>query len=259
MAAVDGCLGRWHAECDRLRDRGAFASTGVMGAYRYILPTAAVREAVASMYAEIAHRLGWLELDRTLSEPEFQRLSADVDGWVSQDRTLPELIDTFGHPSVWIGSTGAEHAKTVAYTTTDPDSPLISFHLGKDVRPAVVVLAVRHRRGDFMDAFSFTPAGMRRKPTREQLSLRGTNVWLFHGEGARFASGVFTTMAAGLDWAAEHRVTGILTEYAIGGAYDLAIEEGRFRPSKAHHGTPHHVAGFGPGLEHVHLTEGRRD
>jgi hypothetical protein len=87
----------------------------------------------------------------------------------------------------------------------------------------------------------------------------GATVWIFHGEHARFASGVFTTMAAGLDWAATHRVTGILAEYAIGGAYDLAVGEGRFRPSKAHHGTPRHVAGFGPGLAHVHLTEGRRD
>ena len=82
-------------------------------------------------------------------------------------------------------------------------------------------------------------------------------IWIFHGDRARFAAGVFTTREAGLAWAAEHRVTGILTEYPIGGAYDVAITEGRFTPSRPHHGTPDHVAGFSPGLAHVHLTDGQ--
>jgi hypothetical protein len=69
---------------------------------------------------------------------------------------------------------------------------------------------------------------------------------------------VFDTMIGGLSWAAEHQVTGILAEYAIGGAYDVAVIEGRFRPSKPHHGTPQHIAGFGPGLRHIHLTDGRQ-
>jgi hypothetical protein len=42
-------------------------------------------------------------------------------------------------------------------------------------------------------------------------------------------------------------VTGIPTEYADGGAYDGAISEGRFTPSKAQHGTPDHVAASAPG------------
>ncbi|GAB3143168.1 hypothetical protein GCM10027290_19100 [Micromonospora sonneratiae] len=58
MAAVDGSLERWWAECDGLRERDAFAATGVVGAYSYILPASALREATASVYAEIAHRLG---------------------------------------------------------------------------------------------------------------------------------------------------------------------------------------------------------
>jgi hypothetical protein len=66
MAAVDGCLEQWWAGFEKLRDRNAFTATGVMGAYSQILPMVATRDAAASMYAEIAHRLGWLELDRTL-------------------------------------------------------------------------------------------------------------------------------------------------------------------------------------------------
>ncbi|MEV0650630.1 hypothetical protein AB0I28_35795 [Phytomonospora sp. NPDC050363] len=83
------------------------------------------------------------------------------------------------------------------------------------------------------------------------------NVWIFHGQGAQFASAVFTSEADGRAWAARHRATGVLTEYPVGdGCYDIAVREGRFRPSKDHHGTPDHVVRFGPGLDHVHLHDG---
>ena len=84
-------------------------------------------------------------------------------------------------------------------------------------------------------------------------------MWIFHGAGARHASGLFVTMDDGLAWAAEHRLTGMLSEYRIGGAYDVAVEEGRFRPSREHHGSAVHVAGFSPGLRHVHLVDGHPD
>ncbi|MEV6816677.1 hypothetical protein [Micromonospora sp. NPDC051296] len=53
MAAVDGSLTPWQAEFDLLRDRGAFTATDVI-----VLPVGAVRDATASVYAEIAHRFG---------------------------------------------------------------------------------------------------------------------------------------------------------------------------------------------------------
>jgi hypothetical protein len=85
-------------------------------------------------------------------------------------------------------------------------------------------------------------------------------VWIFHGTTARFAAGVFFSEADGLAWAALHELTGILSEYPVGnGCYDLAIAERRFRPTKPHHGTPEHVAGFSPGLNHVHLVDGAPD
>lgn len=103
------------------------------------------------------------------------------------------------------------------------------------------------------------PEGLRRRPSADQRDPLRPAVWLFHGEHARHASGVFDTLDAGLAWAAEHQVTGILAEYPYGGAYDVAVSEGRFTPSKAHHGTADHVAAFSPGLRHVHLTGGRPD
>lgn len=128
MAAVDGSLTRWRAECDRLRERDASTAAGVKGAYSSILPAGALRDATASIYAEIAHRLGWLELDRVLSAAESQRMNADIHEWVTQDRTLPEVMETFGPPSLWIGGTNRFYPKTLAYTT-NRDDDLICFHL----------------------------------------------------------------------------------------------------------------------------------
>ncbi|MEQ4306203.1 hypothetical protein ABNF97_33285 [Plantactinospora sp. B6F1] len=182
MAAVDGSLERWWAECEGLRERDAFAATGVVGAYGQILPADALRDATASVYAEIAHRLGWLELDRVLSEVEFQRLRTEIGGWVTQDRTLPEVIAAFGPPSLWIGGTSPFYSKTLAYTIVDPDYDLICFHLWnafantgaetglQGVYPEPVVLAVRHQPGTFPNSFSFTPEGLRRRPAGDQRS-----------------------------------------------------------------------------------------
>jgi len=87
------------------------------------------------------------------------------------------------------------------------------------------------------------------------------NVWIFHGAGASFASGVFISRDQGLAWIAQHRLTGILTEYPVGdGCYDLAVRAGHFTPSKPHHGRPGHVAGFSPsGTDHVHVRDGAID
>jgi hypothetical protein len=59
-------------------------------------------------------------------------------------------------------------------------------------------------------------------------------------------------------WIARHELTGILTEYPVGdGCYDIAVRDGRFRPTRPHHGSPEHVAGFSPGwTAHVHVTRG---
>ncbi len=88
-----------------------------------------------------------------------------------------------------------------------------------------------------------------------------STVWIFHGDEARFAAGVFETEAEALAWAAAHAVSGVLTEYPVGdGCYDIAVSEGHFRPSKEWHGTPRHVAGFSPGwTRHRHIKDGTPD
>ncbi|MEU4220858.1 hypothetical protein [Actinoplanes sp. NPDC026623] len=94
----------------------------------------------------------------------------------------------------------------------------------------------------------------------KQMTRPDVAVWIFHAETARFASGVFASRADGLAWVAQHRLTGILSEYPVGeGCYDWAIARRRFTPSKPHHGTPSHVGGFSPGLDHVHVVDGAVD
>ncbi|WP_344132499.1 hypothetical protein [Luedemannella flava] len=176
MAAVDGVLERWTAERESLRASGLCLPTGVRGAYGDILPALGLRDAVASVYAQVAHRLGWLDLDRALSPTEFRRLRAEVEDWVRRDRTATELTETFGRPSVRIGGRNPFYPHTLVYATEDGGADLICFHLWnsladaepgtgpRGVYPEPVVLAVRHRAGPFADAFSFTPEGTRRRP-----------------------------------------------------------------------------------------------
>lgn len=87
---------------------------------------------------------------------------------------------------------------------------------------------------------------------------KSDRVWVFHGEEARFASGVFATAEDGLAWIERHALTGVLTQYRVGvGAYDDAVTRGRFTPSRQHHGTPKHIAQFSPGYDHIHVIDGR--
>ncbi|TDC86199.1 hypothetical protein E1193_00660 [Micromonospora sp. KC606] len=118
------------------------------------------------------------------------------------------------------------------------DDDLICFHLWnafanaapdtwlQGVHPEPVVLAVRHRPGNLPDSFSFTPEGLRRRPTSDQRSPLRSTIWIFHGDRARHACGVFDTLDAALAWAAEHQVTGNLAENSFGGACDVAVSEG---------------------------------
>lgn len=268
LAVADGRLADWTAECDGLRSRGAFTATGVAGAFSTVVPAQVRQTAAAAVYAQIAHRLGWLDLDHALTAADYHRLADGVEAWTRQDRTLTEVIDTLGAPSAWIGSSNLLYPKSLCYTTASAGDDLICFHLdganpqqadperpGADAEP--VLLAVGHRSGNFIDSFSYTPAGRRNRPTEEPVTATPPPIWIFHGERARYASAVFTTREDGLAWAAAHSLNGVLAEYPVGRSYDIAVGEGRFRPTKPHHGTAEHVAGFSPGLHHVHLTDGQ--
>lgn len=157
-AAAHDRLDEWKAQYDRLQQSELHSSTGVAGAYRQWLPENAVRSATASAYATIAHRLGWLRLDRTAQLTGVAR-------WAAEDRTETDVVTEFGEPSVRIGGTNPFFPHTLLYAAPGTDPVL--FHVWnarppsslQGVHPSPVLLVVRHE-----DGFTFTPEGLRRRP-----------------------------------------------------------------------------------------------
>ena len=173
LAFTDGLEDQWDAEHESLRKRGAFLSTGVHGAFQYVLPDVGRGDAaIASVYAEFAHRVGWLALDRTLTGPEYDTLRALILGWVTADRTMSDVTATFGPPSLLLGGTNLRYPKTLLYATAR-QKPIVCFHLwnkltgveAQAVHDEPVPLAVRTGGEPFTSSLIFTPEGIRRRPT----------------------------------------------------------------------------------------------
>lgn len=79
-------------------------------------------------------------------------------------------------------------------------------------------------------------------------------VWVFHGSGGRFASGVFTTRDKAEAWIYQHNLTGVLTRYPLNlGVYDGAQEKQLFQPTKPEHTEAAFIQRFASGSpEHDH-------
>ncbi|MFJ4657323.1 hypothetical protein ACIP5Y_39160 [Nocardia sp. NPDC088792] len=163
------------------RDRNAFTPTGVKGALQQQLPHSGIEDALASMYAEVARNRGWLRLDRTLTADEYTTLRTEIAPFTEHDRTLTDVVDAFGEPSVLFGGSNPRYSKSLAYATTDVSDPMVIFHLWNGVDPGTepswppqypepILLATRCGAGAFPTSFSFTPQGHSRRahvwPTR---------------------------------------------------------------------------------------------
>ncbi len=59
-------------------ERGAWSSTGVAGVFRDLIPERYYEYGIASVYAEFAHRRGWLKPDRVLDPDEHVVLRQPV-------------------------------------------------------------------------------------------------------------------------------------------------------------------------------------
>jgi hypothetical protein len=58
-------------------------------------------------------------------------------------------------------------------------------------------------------------------------------VWVFNGDGGRFASGVFSSQAKAEAFISEHKLSGILTEYPMDMlVYEWAISNEFFKPKR---------------------------
>jgi len=86
-------------------------------------------------------------------------------------------------------------------------------------------------------------------------------MWVFHGEGGRFSSGVFTDLALGEEWIKNNKLTGILSKYPINiGVYDWAVENGLFEVKKDSETSSQFIQKFtSASQEHYHFESGERD
>nr|WP_062335671.1 hypothetical protein [Herbidospora sakaeratensis] len=173
-AYVEGREDVWKAEIEAMRERGAFAPTGVQGAIRYVfgIPDGepADEHAVASVYAEFARSQGWLRTDRSLTADEYASMRDDLAVVCDGDRTFTEVRDRFGVPSVFIGGSNSRFGKTLGYCSEDVADPMVFFHFWNGRGPAgewamyeePALLAARCGTGRFGDTFTFTPIGASR-------------------------------------------------------------------------------------------------
>ena len=83
-------------------------------------------------------------------------------------------------------------------------------------------------------------------------------VWVFHGAGGKFASGVFASKPQAGEFIERYRLAGTLTKYPVGiSAYDWAIEQYVFKPTKPQHYEASFVQGFtDASQEHYHYDPG---
>ncbi|MGW1008306.1 hypothetical protein [Streptomyces sp. NPDC002520] len=104
VAFADAAEQAWQKELEGLRTRRALSATGVAGAFVDLWGDAH-EGSVASVYAEIAHRQGWLRLDRTLTSAEHDVIRRVSATWCRKDRLLSDIVTAFGLPSVLFGGT----------------------------------------------------------------------------------------------------------------------------------------------------------
>ena len=86
-----------------------------------------------------------------------------------------------------------------------------------------------------------------------------TFVWLFHGEGGRFASGVLSSCENAEHWIKTHRLSGVLTRYPLDeGASQWAVTTGTFTVKRADQSSPEFIQRFADGSVHHHFEYGKK-
>src|SRR5215469_8425278 len=96
--------------------------------------------------------------------------------------------------------------------------------------------------------------------------MAGTEVWVFTGARSSpsdttptFPSGVFSSLEGAEAWIRQHALSGTVTLYRMDvGAYDWAVANSYFSPSKPHHLTSEFIGCFSGGDVHYHYETGQR-
>ncbi|MEV4482660.1 hypothetical protein [Micromonospora coxensis] len=168
LAFADGQQERWRVAHGGLRERGRSGSTGVGAVFLRLLPGEMRHDdAVASVYAELAHEFRWLDTDRVLNDDEYLDLVAALPSWVAEDRTASDVRDRFGPPSCLLGGNNPRCPKTLLYVASGADQ-VACFHLWNDWSASAgeepLLLVARLGGGRLDSSLRFTPEGARRRP-----------------------------------------------------------------------------------------------
>lgn len=86
-------------------------------------------------------------------------------------------------------------------------------------------------------------------------------VWVFNGDGGRFAGGVFTSLEGAEAWIAQNRLSGVLTLYPLDtGVHEWAVQRQIFRPTQEKHCSPEFIGSFTTAsMAHHHYERGNRE
>ncbi len=83
-------------------------------------------------------------------------------------------------------------------------------------------------------------------------------VWVFTAPNAQFPGAIFSSMSRARGWIAQHKLSGLLTEYPLDmGAYDWAVGRGAFTPRRPEHASSAFIGSFSSAhMAHVHFEDG---
>ena len=82
-------------------------------------------------------------------------------------------------------------------------------------------------------------------------------VWVFHGEKARFSSGVFSELEIAKHWIETNKLSGILTKYPVNkSCYEWAIDQKVYEPKESDRMAKKMESFTSHGQEHYHFSNG---
>lgn len=90
------------------------------------------------------------------------------------------------------------------------------------------------------------------------MTIEENGVWVFHGTGGHFASGVFSSKENAEQWIERHGLTGILTLYPLDkGVYEWSLDNHSFTPKKPEHTQAGFIQKFSSASQdHYHYENG---
>lgn len=143
---------------------------GVGEALRQILPDIEdIYCEAASVYAEVAWRLGYFTVTRTLSAKQYAELVAFIGGsWDQDDWTPTQMAERFGPPSFVVGSDWVS-----CYASADPAQAWVCFDMPHG--SGELIRSVRHTVRSLDAGLRLTPHG--RSQTRRCPGPPELNRW----------------------------------------------------------------------------------